>query len=220
MISISIDCYFTSVSLATWALEKNITIVGTMRHDQKSSPKDLKPVADREKISVMNVYNKKETMMLACYFGKKKICKKNVIVLSTMHDNAKIAKYQRKNPSVHTMYDKTNGGLNFFDFLSKTHSTGIKSRRWPLNALALIYNTCRSNAEPFLQDNGIKLTNFEMIYKLRKELVLPAIKGYSQSNGLKITLINKARRVLVINEVLAHPQPEIFNSNLVDALNV
>ena len=59
-----------------------------------------------------------------------------------------------------------------------------------------------------------------MIYKLRKELVLPAIKGYSQSNGLKITLINKARRVLVINEVLAHPQPEIFNSNLVDALNV
>ena len=32
-INICIDQYFTSVSLATWTLEKNITIVSTMNHD-------------------------------------------------------------------------------------------------------------------------------------------------------------------------------------------
>ena len=47
-INISMDRYFTSVSLSTWALEKYITIVGTMKHDLKGIPKELKPAPDRE----------------------------------------------------------------------------------------------------------------------------------------------------------------------------
>ena len=39
-INISMDRYFTSISLATWALEKNITIADTMRHDRKNIPKE------------------------------------------------------------------------------------------------------------------------------------------------------------------------------------
>ena len=51
-----------------------------------------------------------------------------------------------------------------------------------------------------------------MTYNLGEELVLPTIRRrYSQSNGLKITVINKIRRVLEINEVLARPQLENFN---------
>ena len=81
-----------------------------------------------------------------------------------------------------------------------------------MNALAFILDTCRSNAKTILQDSGIKLTNFEMTNPLGKELVLPAIiRRYNQSNGLKITVINKIRRVLGINEVLAHSKPENFN---------
>ena len=37
-------------------------------------------------------------------------------------------------------------------------------------------DTCRLKAKTILQDNGIKLTNFEMTYNFEKELVLPAIK--------------------------------------------
>ena len=59
------DRYFTSVYLATWALEKNITIAGIMKHDQKSIPKEIKPVADGEERSVMHVYNIKEKIMHA-----------------------------------------------------------------------------------------------------------------------------------------------------------
>ena len=139
--------------------------------------------------------------------------KKNVIVLSTMHNNVKITKDQPKKPSVQTLHDHTKGGVDVVDLLSRTHSTQIKSRRWPLNALAFILDTCCSNAKIILLDNKIKLTNFEITYSLRKELVLPAIKRrYSQSNGLKIIVINKIRPVLGIDKVSARLQHESFNS--------
>ena len=90
------------------------------------------------------------------------------------------------------MYDDTKGGVDVVDLLSTTHSIQIKSRRWPVNAVAFILDTCNLNAKSILQDNGIKLTNFEMTYNVGKELVLPARRRrYSQSNGLKITAINK-----------------------------
>ena len=49
-INISIDCYFTSFSLATWVLEKNTTDVSTMKHNPKGISKELKPVANEGKI--------------------------------------------------------------------------------------------------------------------------------------------------------------------------
>ena len=81
------DCYFTSVFLATWALEKNITIAGTMKHE-------LKSVADREERLVMRFYNSKGKIRLVSYIDKKKSGKNNLIVLSTIHDNVKIPKDQ------------------------------------------------------------------------------------------------------------------------------
>ena len=117
------DCYFTSVSLAILALKKNIAIVGTMKHDRKSIPKELKLVTDREERSVMHVYNTKEKIKLVSYIDEKKSGKKNVIVLLPMHDNVKITKNQRKKPSVHTVYDHLKGGVDVVDLLSTTHST-------------------------------------------------------------------------------------------------
>ena len=54
--NISLDRYFTSVSLAEWALQKKFTIVGTMRHDWKGIPKELKSVNNQEEKSVLYVY--------------------------------------------------------------------------------------------------------------------------------------------------------------------
>ena len=98
----------------------------------------------------------------------------------------------RKKHSVHTMHDHTKGGLDVFDLLSTTYSTRIKSRRYPLSALAFTLDTCRSKTKTILQVNRIKLTSFEMTYNLGKKIVLLAIrKIYSQSNELKITVIKK-----------------------------
>ena len=47
----------TLVSVAKWALdEQSITIVGTMRHNRKGIPKELKMLDEREEKSLMYVY--------------------------------------------------------------------------------------------------------------------------------------------------------------------
>ena len=52
--NISMDRYFTSVGVAKWALdEQSITIAGTMRHDRKEIPRQLK-MLDRRKVSTIN----------------------------------------------------------------------------------------------------------------------------------------------------------------------
>ena len=136
------DRYFTSVCLAAWALENTFTIVGTMRHDRKEIPKEVKALNDREEMSVLHVYHEEKKILLVSYIGKKKSGKKNVIILSTMHENVKVTKGQRKKPQVHTMYDHTKGVVDVVDLLSTIHSTRIKTKRWPLNSLAFILDTC------------------------------------------------------------------------------
>ena len=102
--------------------------------------------------------------MLVSYIDEKKSGKKNVIVFSTMRDDVKIMIDHRKNSSIHTMYDNTKGVVNFVDLYSTTHSTRIKSRRWTLIPPAFIHEPYRPNTKVILQDNIIKLTNFEMTY--------------------------------------------------------
>ena len=173
--NISLDRYFTSVSLAEWALEKKFTIVGTMRHDRKGIPKELKFVNDREENSVLYVYHEDKNVVLVSYIDKKKSGKKNVIVLTTMHDKVRVTNDQRKKPHIHVMYDHTKGRVDIVNLLSTNHPTRIKSKRWPLNALAFVLDTCRTNAKIILGNNNIKVTHFEFTYELGKALVLPRI---------------------------------------------
>ena len=44
----SLDRYFTRVTLAEWCLERNITIVDTLKSDRIGIPKKMKGVADRD----------------------------------------------------------------------------------------------------------------------------------------------------------------------------
>ena len=93
-----------------------------------------------------------------------------------MLDSVKVTNDQRKKPQIHSMYDHTKGGVDVVDLLSTSHSTRIKSKRWPINAFAFILDTCRTNAKTILQDNDKPLSNFEFTYAIGKGLVLPAIQ--------------------------------------------
>ena len=73
--------------------------------------------------------------------------------MPTIHDHVKTTKDQQKKPSVCVVYDHTKGGVDVFDLLSTTESTRIKSRRWPLNTLALILDTFLSNAKTIFKKN-------------------------------------------------------------------
>ena len=147
-----------------------------MRHDRKGIPKEVKVIGNREEKSMLYVYHKEKNIMLASYIDKNKSEKKNAIILSTMHDSVKVTNDLRKKPQIHSMYNHTKGGVDVVDLLSTSHSTRIKSKRWPINAFAFNLDTCRTNAKTILQDNGKPLSNFEFTYAIRKGLVLPAIQ--------------------------------------------
>ena len=62
---ISMDIYFTSVSVAKCALdEQSITILGTMRQDRKENSKELKMLDGREGKSTIHVYLGEGSIML------------------------------------------------------------------------------------------------------------------------------------------------------------
>ena len=70
------DRYFTSVTIARWALEKKITMVGTTRLDRKGIPKEIKSLENREERSVLHVFDSDEKILLVSYIDKKKSGKK------------------------------------------------------------------------------------------------------------------------------------------------
>ena len=85
------------MSLAEWALEKKFTIVGTMRHDRKEIPKELKSVNDREEKSVLYVYHEEKNVMVVSYIEKKKSGKKNAIVFTTMQTRSRSPMINERN---------------------------------------------------------------------------------------------------------------------------
>ena len=119
----------TSVTLAEWCLERNITIVGTLKSDRKGIPKEMKGVADREEKSTAFCYSEDEKTMLLSYIDKKKKGKKNILALTTMHNQVKLSVDERKKPHALVFYDHTKGGVDVVDLISAKMSTRMKARR-------------------------------------------------------------------------------------------
>ena len=125
--NICMDRYFTSVPLAQWCLERNITIVGTMRLDRKGIPAEIKNIDKHDEQSTFYVHGKDDDLMLVSYVDKKKSGKKNVVVLTSLYD-VRVMKDGRRKPQVQTSYDHTKGSVDVVDLISSNCSTRIKSK--------------------------------------------------------------------------------------------
>ena len=66
------DRYFTFVSLAEWGIGQKFTIAGTMRHDRKDIPKEMKLLKDREEKSTIFAHPSEKNIMMVLYIDKKK----------------------------------------------------------------------------------------------------------------------------------------------------
>ena len=49
--NISMDCYYTSIPVAEWLYDKNITGIGTLNSNRKGLPKEIKETKGREENS-------------------------------------------------------------------------------------------------------------------------------------------------------------------------
>ena len=137
----SIGQYFTSITIAQWALEKKITIVGKVRLDRKGIPKEIKSFKKREETSILHVFDNDEKILPVSYIGKKKSGKRNVVVLSTLHDEVRVTKDERRKLDIQKLHDHTKGGIDVVDLTSTSYTTRIKNKRWPINTFAFILYT-------------------------------------------------------------------------------
>ena len=171
--NISLDRSFTSVTIAEWCLERNITIVDTQKSDPKGIPNEMKEVADREKKSTAFCYSEDEKAMLLSYIDKKKKGKKNILALTTMHNQVKLRVDKRNKSHALAFYDHTEGGVNIVDLISAKMSTRMKTRRWTLNVFALMLDTARTNAKAIVKENTLTkpLSTFQFTWELGELLV-------------------------------------------------
>ena len=127
-----------------------------------------------------------------------------------MHKSIKITCDSRKKPNVITLYDCTKGGVDVMDMISSNLSARIQSRRWPLNALAFVLDTARSNAQPILKDNNNdgNRSSFQFAWEIGESLIRPHILSlYKNSVGLQVPIWKRIQRVLEIEVPLVQQKP-------------
>lgn len=172
------DNFFTSVPLAEKLLEKNLTIVGTLRHNKPDIPPIMKPSKSRPIHSSEFGFNGNITMV--SYVQKKG---KAVILLSTMHDDKAVDdSSQKKKPEVIQYYNKTKGGVDTMDQMVSNYTCKRRTRRWPMVLWYNMLDVATLNAytnftaqHPYYM-GGVNNARRLFIKDLGKELVMPHMK--------------------------------------------
>ena len=131
--NISMDRYFTSLPVAEYLLENDITVVGTLKCHRIGLPKELTEVKDRDDLSVKYAFTEDGNIMLVSYVVKKKSGKRNILMLTTMHKSVKITRDSRKKPNntkrSHTQLDSRKQVIAFQD---RVMTINIKEAQHPL----------------------------------------------------------------------------------------
>ncbi|KAJ4945993.1 hypothetical protein JOQ06_023671, partial [Pogonophryne albipinna] len=126
--NITMDNFFTSIPLAEKLLEKNLTLVGTLRQNKPDIPPVMKPNKLREKYS--SKFGFCGNMTMVSYVPKKG---KAVVLLSTMHDDTAVDDQSvKRKPEVIQYYNHTKSGVDTMDQMVRTYTCKRRTRRWPM----------------------------------------------------------------------------------------
>ncbi|KAL2095507.1 hypothetical protein ACEWY4_010226 [Coilia grayii] len=181
--NITMDNFFTSVALAEKLLEKNLTIVGTLRQNKPDIPPIMKPSKSRDIYSSEFGFNGNMTMV--SYVQKKG---KAVVLLSTMHDDKAVDdSSQKKKPEVIQYYNKTKGGVDTMDQMVGNYSCQRRTRRWPMVLWYNMLDVATLNAYTSFTTQhpgymgGVNNARRLFIKELGKELVMPHMKRRMES---------------------------------------
>ncbi|XP_061747885.1 piggyBac transposable element-derived protein 4-like [Nerophis ophidion] len=177
--NITMDNFFTSVPLAQHLLEKDLTIVGTLRLNKPDISPLMKPSKSREVHSTEFGFN--NSLTIVSYVRKKA---KAVVLLSTMHHDKVVDENSRKKKTeVITFYNKTKGGVDTTDQMVGTYTCKRQTQRWPMVLWYNIIDIATLNSYTFFTaqhpDFKSGITNARRIFlkELSKELVTPHMRS-------------------------------------------
>lgn len=208
--NLSIDRFFTSVTIAEWLRNRGLTVVGTLRSDRKGIPHEVKKTDGRDDKSTKYFYCEDINSLLISYVIKKKSGWKNVLVLSSMHKSVKVTNDERRKPDVIVFYDHTKGGVDIMDQMAGHYSTRCKTRRWTINSLCYVLDTIRTNIQTLWNEMypEKKMSSHDLLWDLADHLIKPHVqRRYDNRAGIQKPIVLAMMDVLGIKEYV----PQNFN---------
>lgn len=201
--NLTTDNYYTSIPLASKLLEKNMTCMGTMRHNRKGLDKQQTDVKNREeKSSVVWHEEKGQIKMVSYVVNTKSKGKKNIILLNTVPDLATMGSTMdddKLKPAAIKVYDFTKGGTDICDQRSGSYTVSVGSRRWTVKIFSYVLDVSRVNSQTvYCLNNGLNPRDKEMSFKFGWELGLSLVKP----------LMKERRKVTTNRKILSNM--EIF----------
>ncbi|XP_042158958.1 piggyBac transposable element-derived protein 4-like [Oncorhynchus tshawytscha] len=139
--NVTCDNFFTSYDLGQRLLERNLTMVGTVRRNKAELPPALLESRGRQVLSSRFAFT--PTATLVSYLAKRN---KNVLLLSTLHTEGHISDRRDKKPALILDYNCNKGGVDNLDKVVGTYSCRRMTARWPLVVFHNILDVSSYNA--------------------------------------------------------------------------
>ena len=198
--NVTMDRFYTSVTLAEELLKDKLTITGTMNTSRREIPGIMKAAKTREEKSSIFLFTQDLTMV--SYVPKKN---KSVILLSSMHHTCDISTEEHKKPEIIMFYNSTKGGVDTVDQMVRYYSCRIKTRRWPLVLFMNCIDIAAVNAFViWLTKNP--MWNTKKTHKRRlflQELGLQLIRPHVEQRAKQSSLRSHVK--IALASVLGHP---------------
>lgn len=138
---VTTDNFFTTVPLANFLLQQNITLTGTMRKNNRYIPEKMLNLKDRTEKS--SIFYFSGDLTLVSYVPKKN---KNVILLSSEFHDTSLEIGDKKRPELVIHYNVTKGGVDNGDRMTKLYTCSRTTRRWPLRMFMDLVDIAALNA--------------------------------------------------------------------------
>ena len=165
--NVTTDNYFTSLPLANTLLAHKTTIVGTMNRIRREMPPCTKAQMERFSSKVLRAGE----ATLTIYQGKPR---KNVSLLSTMHQTVSTDNGPKKMPETVSHYNSTKYGVDVMDQMARLYSVKGGTRRWPVAVFYNILDLAAINAHIlYKQCMDVNMTRKRFILELVKQLCAP-----------------------------------------------
>ncbi|KAK7881439.1 hypothetical protein WMY93_029848 [Mugilogobius chulae] len=181
--NVTVDNFFTSLSLANSLLRRNTSLVGTMN----AARRELPPSAHQRAELFSSKVLKHGRTTLTIYQGK---AKKNVCILSSLHQTVAVESDRKKKPETVCFYNKSKCGVDTLDQMARKYTVKGATRRWPLAVFYNILDLAAINAWVlFQQCTGTNISRRAFILELAKELRRDVLRAKASSNAPELQLL-------------------------------
>ena len=127
--NVTCDNFFTDFSLAIELLEKNLTILGTLRKNKHEIPSSFQCSQKRKLLSTEFGFSKDYALTICSYVPQ---VNKTILLLSSMHSDNKIQENKPFKPNMILDYNATKGGIDTLDQLVNNYTCKHVANGWPM----------------------------------------------------------------------------------------